>query len=169
MTLDEMLALLPDNSTGAIGADDLRAIVTALWDHDTALSVRVAELEASSGAGGGGSPSITGFWQLNPQVGTAPGTMQITADAFPLSDATWLRFAPVDQQNVDMTAALELADRFFIQQKQDSTHWARLSVAGALTDMGGYIEVPVVWLDGSGTVSQAGWQDVAVAITAASA
>lgn len=32
MTLDEMLALLPDNSTGAIDAADLRAIVTGLFD-----------------------------------------------------------------------------------------------------------------------------------------
>lgn len=33
MTLDEMLALLPDNDSGAIDADDLRAIVTELWTY----------------------------------------------------------------------------------------------------------------------------------------
>jgi hypothetical protein len=32
MTLDEMLALLPDNTSGAIGADDLRAIITDLYN-----------------------------------------------------------------------------------------------------------------------------------------
>jgi len=31
MNLDEMLALLPDNDTGEIGADDLRTIVTELY------------------------------------------------------------------------------------------------------------------------------------------
>jgi hypothetical protein len=30
-TLDDVLALLPDNATGAIDAADLRAVVTALW------------------------------------------------------------------------------------------------------------------------------------------
>ena len=32
MTLDDLLALLPDNSTGEIDAADLRAIVTELWN-----------------------------------------------------------------------------------------------------------------------------------------
>lgn len=32
-TLDELLALLPDNSTGAIDAADLREVVTGLWDY----------------------------------------------------------------------------------------------------------------------------------------
>ena len=31
MTLDELLALLPDNDTGDIGADDLRTVVTELY------------------------------------------------------------------------------------------------------------------------------------------
>ena len=33
MTLDELLALLPDNNTGQISAADMRSIVTALYDH----------------------------------------------------------------------------------------------------------------------------------------
>ena len=32
MTLDELLALLPDNTTGAIDAVDLRTIVTELFN-----------------------------------------------------------------------------------------------------------------------------------------
>ena len=38
MTLDEMLALLPDNTTGQIGADDLRSIVTDLYHSANSTS-----------------------------------------------------------------------------------------------------------------------------------
>lgn len=31
ITLEELLSLLPDNTTGQIGAGDMRAIVSALW------------------------------------------------------------------------------------------------------------------------------------------
>ena len=33
MTLDELLALLPDNDSGQISAADMRTIITALYDH----------------------------------------------------------------------------------------------------------------------------------------
>ena len=32
-TLDDLLALLPDNTTGEISAADLRTVVTGLWNH----------------------------------------------------------------------------------------------------------------------------------------
>lgn len=32
-TLDDLLALLPDNSTGEISAGDMRNVTTGLWDH----------------------------------------------------------------------------------------------------------------------------------------
>lgn len=47
MTLEEMLALLPDNSTGEIDAVDLRTIVTGLWDNDQA----VGRLQPAVGSG----------------------------------------------------------------------------------------------------------------------
>lgn len=31
LSLNDLLALLPDNTTGEIGADDLRTVVSALW------------------------------------------------------------------------------------------------------------------------------------------
>lgn len=45
MTLEEMLALLPDNITGSIDADDLRAIVTQLYNDTATVSAMVAALE----------------------------------------------------------------------------------------------------------------------------
>lgn len=37
MTLEELLALLPDNTRGDIGADDMRTVVTDLFNRDVAL------------------------------------------------------------------------------------------------------------------------------------
>lgn len=43
LTLDELLALLPDNSSGEISAQDLRDTVTALW-HKSSLGGHVDHL-----------------------------------------------------------------------------------------------------------------------------
>lgn len=58
-TLAELLALLPDNTTGEISAADLRAVITGVWDEAatataalqgevTALDARVDALEAGA-------------------------------------------------------------------------------------------------------------------------
>jgi hypothetical protein len=41
VTLDDLLALLPDNDTGAIDAADLRTIVTELWQQTAAGLLQV--------------------------------------------------------------------------------------------------------------------------------
>ena len=45
MTLEELLALLPDNTTGQITAADLRAVVTELYNRIVALEDVVAAFE----------------------------------------------------------------------------------------------------------------------------
>lgn len=54
MTLEELLALLPDNNTGAIDAADLRTIVTELYTRDdtnaAAADGRLDALEAGTAA-----------------------------------------------------------------------------------------------------------------------
>lgn|GEM_PF-2518769 len=44
MNLDDMLALLPDNTTGQISADDLRQIVTGLWDYTASVQSTLNEV-----------------------------------------------------------------------------------------------------------------------------
>lgn len=44
MTLDEMLALLPDNTTGQISAADLREVVTGLFEYITAVHEIINEV-----------------------------------------------------------------------------------------------------------------------------
>jgi len=44
VNLDDMLALLPDNTTGQISADDLRQIVTGLWDYTASVQSTLNEV-----------------------------------------------------------------------------------------------------------------------------
>ena len=46
MTLEELLALLPDNTTGEIDAADLRTVVTELFNKTAAAEARLDALEA---------------------------------------------------------------------------------------------------------------------------
>lgn len=179
-TLDDLLALLPDNNTGAIDAADLRYIVTELWDYtlnvQTAvndgaivaavavedLRARVAALESS--AAGGGTQSITGRWQVNPQAGATPGAAQVTSDTGDPDTATWLRFSKTDQANIDLSVPLLKASTVYGQQQGDATSWARFDVTGAPTDGGSYVQVPVQIVDGQGT-GAAAWQAAVIVLT----
>lgn len=156
-TLDELLALLPDNDTGEIDAVDLRTIVTELWNQGADIAARVSALEASSG-GGDGTITANGRWQYNSQSGAVPGGMQVTADSGELALATWLRFAKFDQNNNDMTLALMGATTVFAQQQADSGSWARYTVNGSPTDGGSYVQVPVQYVTGDGSSATVEWQ-----------
>lgn len=45
MTLDDLLALLPDNDTGAISAADMRTVVTGLWERIDAMAFRSVQYQ----------------------------------------------------------------------------------------------------------------------------
>ncbi len=53
MTLEEMLALLPDNNVGEIGANDIRAIVSDLFGRDVTLGQAIDLLTGLKGAANG--------------------------------------------------------------------------------------------------------------------
>jgi hypothetical protein len=75
MTLDEMLALLPDNSAGEISASDLREIVSGLWEVLVDASVRSAAYKYTKTLG------------LTPgQVGLQPAWVD-TANVLQVSDS----------------------------------------------------------------------------------
>lgn len=162
-TLDDLLALLPDNTTGQISAADMRTVVTGLWNSGADLEARVADLEVA----GGGAPTVTGRWQINPQAGAIPGGQQVTCDTGIFSTATWLRFAPVDQDGVDLTQALVAAQRIYAQQASSSANWCRFTVTDA-ADVGQYVELTVTVEDFAGSVSSAGWQSAIAALSGAS-
>lgn len=159
-SLDDLLALLPDNDYGAIDAADLRMITTALWTRSDELEARVSALENSGAAG----PSVSGIWQINPTPGATPGGMQVTADTGDITVATtWLRFAKVDTTSTDMSYWLLHAAGIYGQQQSNSQNYARAAINGTPTDGGSYVQVPVTVTAVAGDGS-AGWQSATVVI-----
>jgi len=64
MTLDEMLALLPDNSTGEISPADLRSIVTDLYHAAHSASDAYAYRWSATGPPGSGHVTMDQPWQI---------------------------------------------------------------------------------------------------------
>lgn len=161
MTLDELLAYLPDNSTGAIDASDLRAVVTGLFDMVTELEASIQAIQV--GDSGGTTISLTGIWQVNPQAGTDPGGAQVTQDTGVLDTATWLRFAYADKNDVVLTNALLAATTIYVQNQQDASRWVKYTV-DSTADSGTYVQVDVTVADSGGTAGSAGWQNAIVVL-----
>lgn len=164
MTLEELLALLPDNTTGAIDAEDLRVIVAELYKKDAELEARVIAVEAS-----GGEISADGVWQFNPIPGSTPQSMQLSVDQLPITSATWARFWPIDLENQDMRNFLTTAKKIYTQQENDARNWAYYNVTGTPTDNGTYIQVPISLISFSGSSTASQWQRVLIVLTMPSA
>ncbi len=137
-TLNDLLALLPDNNTGDIDASDLRAIVTALWER--------------------AAGSLAGNWQINPQVGANPGGGQVTSESGD-STGAWLRFATQDKNNIDFTGIAGASSTIIGQQSQNAANFAVWDITGAVTSGSGYFEVPVSVTQLGGSLDLAAWQD----------
>jgi hypothetical protein len=104
--------------------------------------------------------TVIGRWQTNTQVGATPGGMQVTSDTGNFRQATWLRFAKLDQSNTEMTEMLSKASYLVVQHQNDSTMWVHETITGpALVDPA-YVQVPVR-CDAYGKVGVA-WQNVVV-------
>lgn len=161
-TLDDLLDLLPDNSTGEISALDLRVIVTDLWARDDAAETRIAALEAASS--GGDSFSVTGIWQVNPGAGAIPQGGQLAGNTTTLGTATILKFAALDRLNQDATAALMASTALFMQMRMNSANWVTFNVSGTPSVAGGIITVPVTVAGSSGTAGAAAWQEASVVV-----
>lgn len=128
MTLDEMLALLPDNTSGDISAADLRTVVTEL--HRIASSV---------------SAVFSYTWvDADPSPGAGKVTMDqnwsMAATKLLISETT-LDGATVTFTSVDAAAAVEL-----LIISAGGGRW-RGTVSGPSVDQGGYREVPVTPLE----------------------
>src|SRR5262245_11244469 len=174
MTLDELLALLPDNTTGEIDAADLRTVVTELFNATAAVQTEadstltmananaaaVAEFAVTTDAridaleeATGRTRTASGVWRLNTTPGAAPSDGQVSTDTAAFTDATWLRFAAVDRNATDLTGALSRAALVSMQDKDNSANWAKWQVSGAVTQVGTAWEIPVTLTDSSGVLS----------------
>ena len=155
-TLDDLLALLPDNTTGDIDAVDLRTIVTELWNYTVAvqtdlnlvgvegqnavvaLNARVTALEQDANKIGDSFPYS---WATN---GQAPANKHVTMDQ------PWLNFAT--KVLVSETASDDRAPHFdAVDAAVSAKAWittadgAKLecNITGPSVDMGTYREIPI--------------------------
>ena len=131
MTLDEMLALLPDNTTGDISAADLRAIVTELYHLGASASQVFAYRGATSSPPGTGHVTMDQPWQL------FATKVQISETA---DDGTIVGFGTVD------TA---VASRVWITGASGAQFVA--DITGPSVDLGGYRELPIAPRSSAGT------------------
>ena len=107
--------------------------------------------------------STVGRWQTNTQVGATPGGMQVTSDTGNFWEATWLRFAKIDQTNTEMSEMLKDATMFIIQHQNDSSMWVHMEATGPVSIQSTYVQIPIRCI-GQGKPGQA-WQNVVVTMT----
>lgn len=117
-----MLALLPDNTAGAISPADLRAIVTELYEMAASSSQAYPFRWASGGAPDAGHVTMDQPWQMF----ASKALVSETAD-----DGTALGFALLDGA---------VASRVWITGPSGQLV---ADVTGPSVDVGGYREVPI--------------------------
>jgi len=99
-TLNDLLALLPDNTSGDISAADLRTITTALWNRVNAIVDRPYTTTNSAGPASG-KLYVQGGWatptglELHDTSGDGAATPWSTIQA-----GTWLRLDRNDGQGI---------------------------------------------------------------------
>lgn len=146
MTLDEMLALLPDNTTGEIGADDLRTIVTEIWNGFVAANGRVSALEQETG-----HATVNDAWQLDAGAGAVPANGEISCDTGVYNAATWLRVATDASNGKDYANVLMAATSLYLQEQSAADNWVRYSVASP-TRTANYVQFAVTVLGSAGSL-----------------
>lgn len=119
--LDDLLALFPDNTSGAISAADLRTAITALWDRVTTVQTRPYDITSSAGPANG-KLFISGGW-------LTPSALEIHNNASDGTATPWGAF--------DAAGVLLRLDR------NDGQGVLRLTTTGAATSQGAYGNVPV--------------------------
>lgn len=117
MTLDELLALLPDNTTGDISAADLRTVVTELWQvANTQAQLFVYDYTTST------SPTQG---KANIDWATSANTLGVSEQT---SDGGVLPVAVIDATGGNV----------FILANGDRSVMIRGSLVGPSTDQGSY-------------------------------
>jgi hypothetical protein len=145
MTLAELLALLPDNTTGDIDAADLRTIVTELYNASNQVAQVFGYLWVTGSAPASGKVSTDVPW------GQTPTLLQI-------SETT------DDGQNLVFTLFDTLTDaRVILAGANGGVLYA--DVTGPSVDQGSYREIPITVTSNTGIEPIAG-EKMSVTVTA---
>jgi hypothetical protein len=138
-TRDDLLALLPDNTSGDIGADDMRTIVTRLYNISAAVNARLHLLEFETGF-----VIVAGRWMVDDAGGGSPAAGHVTCDTPDWPDATTLRFSLQDMDGFNRTNDLMNAEKILGQQVDNIDNVVVYTKTGASAGFVDYIELPVI-------------------------
>jgi hypothetical protein len=123
-TLAELLALLPDNTTGEIGADDMRTVVTGVWD-ETELAVTSVNGILPDGSGDVEIPAATDVVKsVNGILPDGSGDVEIPPATDVVKSVNGI--LPDGAGDVEIPPATDVVK----------------SVNGALPDVDGAVEIP---------------------------
>lgn len=144
-TLAELLDLLPDNTTGAIGADDLRTITTELYHIAASANTALPYQWTTNLAPPSGKVTLNQGWA------TLSNAVLISETA---NDGTVVGFMVLDNS---------VGSRVYLTGKTGGKLTA--NVTGPSVDMGTYRSVPVSVIEVIGT-TPAGNDDITVTFLA---
>lgn len=131
MTLDELLALLPDNDTGAIDASDLRTIVTELYTRTNDYAQVFGYLwQASASAPPAGKAGVSPPWSMS-------------------SDTLTLNEVADDGQNLIFNL-IELTENPRVQIVGAGGGVLKANITGVSVDHGSYRDIPIAVTGESG-------------------
>lgn len=100
--------------------------------------------------GGSGGGAATSEWKWTTATG-AVADQRIGVNNANWALATVVNVAKLNDYNNDTSNLLNVLkanDRLYVQESDDSTKWARYTVAGNITDNGTYVSVPVIFEQG---------------------
>src|SRR5262245_9026915 len=106
------------------------------------------------GPAGPAGCAYTQVWTSTNKTTDASGSGQVGINTTVASTATQLNMNQQTSDNTDVTAVLskvKVGDGFYVQQKTDSTRWAKYTVTATPVDNGSWWAFPVTFQDGSGT------------------
>lgn len=107
------------------------------------------------GPPGASNAAYTGEWVWTTKTADAATSGQVGINAATWAAATQLNLNEQKGDNADTTAFLarvEVGDSFYVQQKTDSTRWAKYTITGAGVDHGTWWSWPVTFAEGAGLV-----------------
>jgi len=168
-TLQDLLDLLPDNSTGDIDAADLRTVVTDLWNQTVGVETEVtgnadavalwaattnARIDALEEATGG-DRTVSAVYRLDAAPSGDPSGGEVTTNTGALATASSLRFAALDRNGVDLTNLFASGvTKVSAQDKDNASNWAKWTVAGAATSPSmGDFDLAVTLVSSAGTLT----------------
>jgi collagen type I alpha len=106
------------------------------------------------GPPGASNAAYTAEWAWSANTGVPPNSGQVRINTASAATATQVRISKTTNGGADATTfllSMKVGNDIRMQQKSDSTQWARFDISGTPVDNGTYVTYPVTFTDGGGT------------------